>query len=156
MKKTGRPPVLNADKKREILAILSVGCRRRVAAAYVGCTVATIRNTARRDPDFARQLSHAENKAEVVYLTNIRKAAEKEQYWRAAAWALERINPEDYVLRRPGTVTVDQLENLLAQVAKTILAPIADVQVREQILSRLEALIASLAQPALPESPNES
>ena len=97
----GRPPVLDDAKRREILAILTVGCSRRAAAKYVGCAPATIANTAARDPEFAEQLRQAESKAEVGYLKNIRKAAKKEQYWRAAAWALERKYPERVRPPRP-------------------------------------------------------
>ena len=150
-KRPGRPPILDTTKKQKILGILSMGCSRRVAAAYVGCTVATIRNTARRGPEFAEQLAKAEGSAEVFYLKNIRKAAEKEQYWQAAAWALQRINPKDYVLRQPETVTLDQLHDLLAQVARIILTPIADAELRRQIIGRLDALTVSFAPPALPE-----
>ena len=101
MTKRGRPPVLDSGKKREILAMLTVGCSRRTAARYVGCAAATIQNTAERDPQFAEQLHHADHLAEIEYLKNIRKAAKKEQGLRAAAWALERLNPEDFALRAP-------------------------------------------------------
>ena len=40
---TRRPPVLDDAKRREILAILAVGCSRRAAAQYVGCAPRTIR-----------------------------------------------------------------------------------------------------------------
>ena len=95
MPKVGRPPVLDHVKKGQILAILSVGCNRRIAARYVGCSPKTIQNTADREPEFAKQLHHADHGAEIEYLKRIRTAAQKEQYWRAAAWALERLNPED-------------------------------------------------------------
>ena len=41
---------------------------RRTAAAYVGCAVSTIQNTADRDAGFAAQLGHAEHQAEISYL----------------------------------------------------------------------------------------
>ena len=154
-KKVGRPPVLDAVKRREIVAILTVGCSRRIAAAYVGCDVTTIRNTALRDPEFAKELGRAENQTEVACLRNIQKAAKKEQYWRAAAWVLERRNPQDYAPRRPEVVTFDQLQVLLSQVAQTILSPITDSEARQQILERLDSLTASLSQPAQPETPDE-
>ena len=92
MAKLGRPPVLDEIKQREILAILSVGCSRRTAAKYVGCAPSTIQNTAERDEKFAEKLDRGENQAVVTHMTNINKAAKKAQYWRAAAWALERLN----------------------------------------------------------------
>lgn len=144
MKKHGRRPVLDDGKRREILALLSVGCSRRVAAAYVGCSVTTIRATALRDPEFAKALGRVEHQAEIGYLQNIQKAAKKEQYWRAAAWALERKNPEEYALRRPELVTVDQLQNLLAQLAQVLVADVPDPTTQEKILSRLNELTKTI------------
>jgi len=145
-KKVGRKPVLDAEKKGKILGVLAVGCSRRVAAAYVGCSVPTIRNTALRDPDFAKKLGRAENQAEISYLRQIQKAAEKEQYWRAAAWVLERRNPRDYALRNPDAITPDQLQDFLMQVAQAILGPVTDHKTRQQVMARLDALAASLPQ----------
>ena len=145
-KKAGRKPVLDAEKKGKILGVLAVGCSRRVAAAYVGCSVPTIRNTALREPDFARKLGRAENQAEIGYLRQIQKAAEKAQYWRAAAWVLERRNPRDFALRRPDTITLDHLRVILAQVAQAILEPVTDREIRKQIMARLNTLVARLPQ----------
>lgn len=155
-KRRGRPPVLDAVKRGTILAILTMGSSRRIAAAYVGCNVSTIRNTALRDPVFAEELGRAENQAEIGYLQNIQKAAKKEQYWRAAAWVLERRNPQDYALRGPDTVTIAQLQELLAQVAQTILTPVTDPETRQQILARLDALTVRLSQPSAAKVPDES
>ena len=101
MAKCGRPPVLDEAKKREILAIVAVGCSRSMAATYVGCAISTIQNTAERDPTFAEKLRQAVYSTELGLLKNIRNAAKKEQYWRAAAWALERRFPERYARRGP-------------------------------------------------------
>ena len=75
----GRPPVLDAAKKREIVAILSVGCSRVTAARYVGCHPDTIRKTALRDEKFAIQLRQAETTHEILHVKNINAAAVKER-----------------------------------------------------------------------------
>ena len=144
-KKVGRPPVLDAEKKGQILGLLALGCSHRIAAAYIGCSASTIRNTALRDPEFRRKLGRAENQAEVNYLRQIQKAAEKEQYWRAAAWVLEHRNPKDYALRQHKTINDQQLQMFLTQVAQTILSPIADREIRQKIIARLDALTAKLS-----------
>src|SRR5438132_8482293 len=95
----GRPPVLDAAKKREIVAILSVGCSRVTAARYVGCHPDTIRKTALRDEKFAIQLRQAETTHEILHVKNINAAAKEGRYWRGAAWALERGYPQRYGLR---------------------------------------------------------
>jgi hypothetical protein len=100
MPRTGRPQTLDESKKKTIIAILSVGCTRAAAASYVNCNPKTISNTAKRDPYFAEQLTHVELAVEAAHLANILKAAKEKRHWRASAWALERIFPEKYGLKR--------------------------------------------------------
>ena len=152
MAKRGRPPVLDEIKKLEIVAILSVGCSRRTAASYVGCAVSTIQNTADRDPKFAEKLRHAEYQSEIAYLKNIQKAARKEQYWRAAAWALERRNPQEYGPRSPDVITVDQIRLILAEFAEIVVDEVPVPMYRKKILKRLDALTAVLRRSAKKES----
>jgi len=155
MSKRGRPPVLDHVKKREILAILTVGCSRRTAARYVGCAAATIQNTADRDPEFAQQLHHANHAAEIEYVKNIKKAAKKEQYWRAAAWALERLNPEDYAKRSPGKLTPEEMQTLLTRLAEILLGEVPVARHRKEMLKRLQRLLAKIepvAEKPLPEN----
>ena len=97
--------MLDDRKRGQIVAILSVGCSQTVAAQYVGCAPATIQRTAERDPKFAEELGKAKSNAELGLVKNIRNAAKKEQYWRAAAWALERGFPEKYARRGPDVIT---------------------------------------------------
>ena len=140
----GRRQVLDEFKRREILALLSAGCSRRMAARYVGCSPRTIQNTADRQPEFAERLRKAEYKAEIGYMKNIQAAARKEQYWRAAAWALERRNPEDFAARRPDVITIDQIKTLLAQFAEMIVEEVPVAEYRKNILKKLEAMAAGL------------
>jgi hypothetical protein len=144
MAKRGRRPVLDGYKRREILAILAVGCSRTTAAKYVGCAVSTIQNTADRDRDFAEQLRRNEHGSEIGYLENIRRAARNERYWRAAAWALERIDPEQYGRRGPDVITLDQIRRLLAQFAEIIVEEVPVAEYRKNILKRLDALTGDL------------
>lgn len=144
MAKRGRPPVLDGYKRREILAILAVGCTRSTAAKYVGCAVSTIQNTADRDPEFAVRLRKSEHSSEIGYLENIRSAARNERYWRAAAWALERLDPEQYGRRSPEVITIDQIRRLLAQFAEIVVEEVPVPEYRKNILKRLDALTGGL------------
>jgi transposase len=135
-----RRPALDEVKKKEILAILAQGCSRSRAAQYVGCSPSTIRRAALREPQFAAALTRAEAQSELTCLTNVRKAGKKEQYWRAAAWVLERRHPEDYALRKPGTVTVQQLIDVLKQVTDILMDETTDPRVRQRIRRRVHAL----------------
>jgi hypothetical protein len=148
--KCGRRPVLDEIKQREILAILTVGCSRRTAARYVGCAVSTIQNTADRDGGFAEKLRRAENQHEFTYLRNIQQAAKKPQYWRAAAWVLERVFPEKYARRGPEVITVDQIRQVLARFAEIIVAEVPVARYRQDIIKRLEGLTRSLCPSSQP------
>jgi hypothetical protein len=135
---------LDEGKQREIVAILSVGCSRRTAALYVGCCVDTIRNTAERDADFAARLQQAETSHEILHMKNINSAAADSRYWRAAAWALERIYPDRYGQRKAHTVSADQVTQLLAELAGVILQEVKPVATRKKILVRLQNLTQAL------------
>ncbi len=137
--------VLDEIKRREVLAILSVGCSRRMAARYVGCSPATIQRTAQRDSAFAEQLRKAECKAQIGYMKSIQAAARKEQYWRAAAWALERRNPEEFAARRPDVITLEQLKGFVAELAEILVEEVPVAAYRKAILKRLERLASGLA-----------
>ena len=139
-----RPFALDELKKREILAILAMGCSRRAAAKYVGCSPTTIANTAGRDPEFAAELESAESKAEIGYMKNIRKAANKEQYWRAAAWALERKYPEDYAPRGPDSIARSDVVELLIQLTQVIVEEVPVSKLRKKLVKRLNSLAAAV------------
>lgn len=143
MGKRGRPAVLDNDKRGQIAAIISVGCSQNVAAEYVGCSPTTIRKTAERDPTFAEKLRQAKCNAELSLIKNIRNAAQKEQYWRAAAWALERGFPEKYARRGPDVITVEQIGLLLAQFADIFVQDVPE-QCRKQILKKTDAMARGL------------
>lgn len=140
MAKKGRRPALDDRKKGDIVAILSVGCSRKTAARYVGCSVRTIANTARRDPAFAEALAQAESRLEIKLMKNIGSAAEKAQYWRAAAWALERRNPDDYAPRPRNVVTWEQVRQLLDLLADVVVEEVPVARFRKNILKRFDSL----------------
>lgn len=146
MAKCGRPPVLDDGKRREIRAILSLGASQMTAARYVGCAVSTIRRTANRDPAFALQLRRAVSDNELGLLRHIHNAAKKEQYWRAAAWALERGFPEQYARRGPDVITVDQIGTLLAQIADIVAQEIPE-RYRKPVIKRMNGLARDIGCP---------
>ncbi len=84
--------VLTEVKRSEICAILAVGCSRTAAARYVGCHPDTIRNTAKRDAEFAAALQQAETRHEIQHLAHINAAAKEGRYWRRRRVALEHTS----------------------------------------------------------------
>ena len=145
MKKRGRRPVLDEAKKSAIAVLLSVGCSQRMAALYVGCARSTIRYTVARDTDFAEKIRHARCNAEVGLLRKIRNAASQPQYWRAAAWMLERGYPQRYAARGPDVITVEQIAGLLAQFSQILTDEVPAAKYRKAALKRLYDLSNSLA-----------
>ncbi|NLE39647.1 MAG: hypothetical protein GX621_16635 [Pirellulaceae bacterium] len=136
--------MLDDVKKREIIALLSVGSSRRTAASYVGCSPSTIARTALRDERFADELRKAGQATEINCLRNIQDAAKKAQYWRAAAWALERCHPDRYAARDADTITLEQARGLLGELARIIVEEVAAVEQRKSILKRVHGLIRGL------------
>ena len=140
MSNPGRPPALDTDKRQRIIALLTVGCSRRVAARHVGCSPSTITRTAARDPAFADQVARAETNLEIELLGNIRQAAQTDRYWRAAAWLLERKNQEDYTRRTTRVYTHDQVLHFLAATLDTLREELSQAQ-RTQAIQKLDTLL---------------
>jgi hypothetical protein len=143
MARRGPKPILDATKRGQIVAIISVGCSQKVAAEFVGCHVSTIQRSAERDPKFAAELHQANGNAELSLVRNIRNAAKKEQYWRAAAWALERFFPEKSARRGPDVITLEQIGLLLAKFCQIIVESVPE-KYRSTILKKADALALGL------------
>lgn len=146
-KKTTRKRALDEDKRREIIAVVSLGVSRENAAKYVGCTAATIRNEMKRDAAFAEEILTAEENPEIFFLQKIRAAANKEQYWRAAAWALERRFPNRYAPRGAKTLTEKQVLQLISDLADIVVPEIQNSNERRSIVGKINRLIHALDLP---------
>jgi len=114
MKSAGRPRLLDDTKKREVCALVSAGCSLDFAARYVSCTAKTIRREEEHDEAFGLRLRNAQLSARLAPLEALRGKAKT--HWRAAAWLLERIDPEQFAkvdqkYYRPEEV-IDLLENI--------------------------------------------
>ncbi|MHB1033661.1 MAG: hypothetical protein ACYC35_26565 [Pirellulales bacterium] len=118
MAKRGRSAILDEAKQRELCAMVTLGCSRNAAAKYVGCTAATVRNTLVRDEAFAARMRTAEFNSEAIPLKAIMNAGNKS--WRAAAWLLERLYPEQYARRSAYSVTREETSTLLAQIGECL------------------------------------
>jgi hypothetical protein len=68
---------LDPDKRAKVLALVSLGCSRRMAAAKVPCAHTTIGRAAARDPQFAVALAEAERQPERELRTLLRQAGRR-------------------------------------------------------------------------------
>ena len=138
---------LDIGKRREILAIISVGASRESASKYVRCSPATIRNEMLLDPGFAEDIRSAEEQSEVFFLQKIRAAANKEQYWRAAAWALERRCPNRYAPRGACSLSEEQVIRLVSDFVEVVVPEIHDSTERRNILRKVNRLVHAMKLP---------
>ena len=115
----GRPTKLTPEVQAKVVEALRLGAPRKLAAEYAGIAYDTLREWClRRGPAyvaFAVALKEAESKGSVAALAKIQKAATDGQ-WQAAAWLLERRDPENFgrrqvvaLMRAPIEPVVDDL-----------------------------------------------
>jgi hypothetical protein len=134
----GRKRLLTDASQREICALISAGCGLTEAAKYVRCTPITIRREAQRNPEFADRIRNAQMSAQLTPLQSLRKASAS--HWRAAAWLLERIEPNRFVKRNPQMFTDKQWHALIKQLVQVIHQEIPDPAVRQRIVDRLDEI----------------
>ncbi len=136
--------VLDDEKRTAIVTMLAAGCSRRMAARHVQCDPSTITRTAARDADFAAQLAEAQAGADMKALRLIDRATDQEKYWRAAAWLLERRNPEEFARRPPDTFTAEQVADVLAGFLRAVL-PIVPDDCGQAVTEAFDEAVTSIA-----------
>jgi hypothetical protein len=135
----GRPRSLDEIKRREICALVSAGCGIRQAARYVQCAASTIHREAQRDPEFLEKLRRAEMAAQLNPLHAMQQAVAT--HWRAAAWFLERTDPERFSRRDPRAFGQKQFRALTGDLVDIVYSEIFDPLVSERIVKRIKAAI---------------
>ena len=141
MEENKKAAVLDDVKKREVLAIMSVGCSRSIAARYVGCEPAKVAQAAELDEPFGEALRKAQQATEINYLRNIQNAANRTQYWRAAAWALERCYPERYAARNPDNFSREEVLLLIEGLVQIIVEEVEIMTFRKPVLKRVDQMM---------------
>lgn len=132
--------VLDEMKKQTVIGLLTNGSSRRVAARFIGCAPSTITRTAARDSEFAERLVRAEQTAEVSLLKSVQAAAKLEKHWRAAAWLLERRNPQDFASRPPRLFAGEEVAEILGQFVGVLRADLPEENCRKA-LEKLDAML---------------
>jgi hypothetical protein len=135
--------VLDAEERRRLIELLASGCSRRIAAMQIGCEASAITRTAEEDRTFAAEVIRAESNLEGKLLDSVRRAAEADRDWRAAAWLLERRNPLDYTARAAQTFTCEQVTQLFVAVLNSLRDKLP-LPVRDQAVQELNALLVEL------------
>ncbi|BBO33966.1 helix-turn-helix domain-containing protein [Lacipirellula parvula] len=146
MSTTGRPRSLDETKRREVVALISVGLGLQDAARYVGCSVSTLRREMQRNADFRQDVRSAEIRSQIDALRAMRAASAT--HWRAAAWFLERTNPRRFARPSLRAFNSDEIQTVLDDVITAAVDEIDDVEVRQRVVRRL-AMAGNLAARAL-------
>jgi hypothetical protein len=135
MSQAGRPRVLDDVKRGQLVALATAGCSLNAAARFVGCSVDTIRREALRNEDFRRELRGAEIRSQLAPLQAMRSAAQS--HWRAAAWLLERADPEKFDRRRPADCRPQQMHDAVDAAVAAAVDEIADPELRDRVARRM-------------------
>jgi hypothetical protein len=139
----GRPPVLDAVKKEKILEALGQGFSVQFAARRVGCDEGTVRYAAKRDREFAAEMDQRQYDAEFDMVKNIRQASATPQYWRAAAWDLERMHPDRYAPRGRHMISPEQVVHLGKQFIAAIERNVPE-EIRAPLLQDIRRLLGEM------------
>jgi hypothetical protein len=131
---------LDAAKKEKILEALGQGFSVRFAARRVGCDEGTVRYAAKRDCEFAAEMDSKQYEAEFDMVKNIRQASATPQYWRAAAWNLERMHPDRYAPRGRHMITPEQVVHLGKQFIAAIERNVPE-EIRSPLLQDIRRLL---------------
>jgi hypothetical protein len=135
----GRPRALDETKRREVCALITAGCGIEGAARYVGCAPSTIRREALRNVQFNEELRRANLAAELSPLNAMRHAAAT--HWRAAAWLLERTNPQRFARQNVTALKPEQLKEFTAMMIDILNDETRDRETRTRIKRRVDAII---------------
>jgi hypothetical protein len=135
----GRERILDDGKQREVCALVSAGCSLQAAASYVECATNTIRREAARNPDFGRRFREAQLQAQLRPLQAMRKAANS--HWRAAAWMLERGDPDHFARRPAPAFRPKQAQALRHDIAAILEAEIDNPSLLRRIKKQIQLLL---------------
>jgi len=150
MSEPGRPRALDEMKRREICAMISAGASLVNAAGYVGCAVSTIRRERERNPGFRDELRHAQSHLQLNSLQAMHRAAGS--HWRAAAWMLERTDPDRFAPRRDAKgLTKRELRQFVSGLIQVIDREVADPVSRVNVFRGLDDIMPGSMQEAWSE-----
>ena len=86
----GRPAAFDEHNKGKLVALLSLGMSLRQAAAVLGVSHGTIRNTLKADPALAEEITAARFQAQLQPLACVIREARRS--WKAATWLLKYLD----------------------------------------------------------------
>jgi hypothetical protein len=131
----GRPRLLDPQKKVELCEHVAKGATVEDAAETVGVSLRTVQRERQLDEDFDHelQLSLRQPPDPLKMMQHAARA-----HWRAAAWLLERTDPEQYAKRAKSSISPAQFHAGLKFVMEAALAGIPE-ELHEQVYEYMAA-----------------
>jgi hypothetical protein len=131
----GRHRLLDPPKKAQICDLVAQGASLEEAADAIDVSLRTVQREAKEDEDFDHELK-----------LSLRTAPDPEKimqsaartHWRAAAWLLERTDPERYAKRPACSASPEQLQAALSLVVEAALEATPPDE-RTAVYERVEA-----------------
>jgi hypothetical protein len=115
----GRPREFTYQRRRELLEHVSQGATVEEAAQIVGLSLRTVQREARHNEHFDHDLQLALHAAPVDPHKMVLRAART--HWRAAAWLLERTDPDRFAKRPPNSCSYGTLQDISDWLIETAL-----------------------------------
>jgi hypothetical protein len=119
MHPSGRPREFTPDMQVELLNLVAQGASIEQAAHIVGISHRTVQREAKADDGFQLELERALGAAPVDPEQLMQQAART--HWRAAAWMLERAQPERYGKRPPRSCSPEKLRDIVNHIIERAL-----------------------------------
>ncbi|MCC6492444.1 MAG: hypothetical protein IT424_05430 [Pirellulales bacterium] len=144
----GRPRSLTSKKQTRLCRLVAQGASVAEAARQVRVSLRTVERELRRDEDFEHDLQLAKEAAPVDPLKLMHAAARA--HWRAAAWLLERTDPEHYARRPPQSCTAAQFKSATAALIEAALEA-APADHRQAVYLKTQQIADEALQRLFPE-----
>jgi hypothetical protein len=106
----GRPREFTHQRRRELIDHIGQGATVEEAAQIVGVTLRTVQREAKSNEFFHHDLQLALHAAPADSEKLVRRAART--HWRAAAWLLERTDPDRFAKRPPNSCSPETLMDI--------------------------------------------
>ncbi len=135
----GRPRALDDAKRREICALVSAGAGIKTAARYAGCSRSTVYKEASENEEFRERLERAKSTACLTPLQALRQAYQED--WRAAAWMLERTDPNRFGRSYRRAVGRRELHALTRDLIAIVRDEVDHPVHRERAIARMRAAL---------------
>jgi len=134
---TGRPRAFTEAKRRQLSSFICEGFTLEQAARFLGCSLRTLRREMKRDPQLAHEVADAELSAQLDPEKHLHRAAA--QNWRAAAWILERTQPQRYGRYAPRGIVPEAVAEGMRRLIEVALGLFVDSDARNRAYDRLMA-----------------